>query len=159
MNDQEVLRDLIGRHESGRNIPYAMNWASEYGYLEVVKYLHSVGKECTTDAINWASMNGHLSMVKYLHSIGKECTTSAMDLASENGHLEVVRFLRSPRGFMVLDKYKKRIRRRYSRKIEAVKKIEGVVLEWLIGVKKDGTPGPMVILGWKNLQEEMRLQG
>ena len=52
-----------------------MDTASENGHLEVVQYLHSIGKDCTTDAMDWASDNGHLEVVQYLHSIGKECTT------------------------------------------------------------------------------------
>jgi serine/threonine protein kinase len=64
-------------------------------YLEIVKYLHSIGKECTTFAMDEASFNEHLEIVKYLHSIGKECTTSAMNWASSNGHLEIVEFLKT----------------------------------------------------------------
>jgi ankyrin repeat protein len=71
----------------------SMHRASKYGHLEVVKYLHSKNKECTTYAIDRASMNGHLEVVKYLHSKNKDCTTNAMDWASCNGHLEVVKYL------------------------------------------------------------------
>jgi hypothetical protein len=42
------------------------------GHLETVKYLHTLGKTCTTDAMDWASLNGHLEVVKYLHTIGKD---------------------------------------------------------------------------------------
>ena len=73
----------------------AMDDASNYGHIEIVKFLHSIGKDCTTKAMDWASKNGHLEIVKYLHSIGKEYTEWAMDWASENGHLEVVKFLHS----------------------------------------------------------------
>jgi ankyrin repeat protein len=70
-----------------------MNWACKNGHLEVVKYLHSVGKDCTTDDMDWASSNGHIEIVRFLHSINAKCTTYAMILASENGHLNVVTFL------------------------------------------------------------------
>ena len=75
----------------------AMDFASEYGDLDVVKYLHSISKfkDCTTDAMDFASRNGHIEVVKYLHSIKKDCTTDAMDFASENGHLDVVKYLHS----------------------------------------------------------------
>ena len=46
-----------------------MNWASEKGHIEVIKYLHYIGKYCTTNAMNYASRKGHLEVVKYLHSI------------------------------------------------------------------------------------------
>ncbi len=36
-----------------------------------------------------------LKVVKFLHSIGAECTKDAVEFASENGHLEVVTFLQS----------------------------------------------------------------
>jgi hypothetical protein len=72
-----------------------MNLASRNGHLEVVKYLHSIGKECTTSAMDWASKNGHLEVVKYIHSIGKGCTVLAMDWSSRNGHLDVVEYLHS----------------------------------------------------------------
>jgi hypothetical protein len=36
-----------------------------------------------------------LETVKYLHSIGKECTNVAMNCASKNGHLEIVEFLKT----------------------------------------------------------------
>ena len=48
-----------------------INWASSENYLEVVKYLHSIGQDCTTEAMDNASRLNHLEVVKYLHSIGK----------------------------------------------------------------------------------------
>jgi len=45
--------------------------------------------------MDYASRNCHLEVVMYLHSIGKDCTTYAMDRASANGHLEVVNFLKT----------------------------------------------------------------
>ena len=74
-------------------INITMDRASENGYLEVIKYLHSIGKECTDNAMDFASENGYLEVIKYLHSIGKVCTTYAMDWASRNDHLEVVKYL------------------------------------------------------------------
>ena len=49
-----------------------MDMASFYGHLEVVKYLHSIKKDCTEYAMNYASKNVHLEVVKYLHSIKKD---------------------------------------------------------------------------------------
>jgi hypothetical protein len=37
-------------------------------YLEIVKYLHSTGTECTQYAMDNASKHGHLETVKYLKS-------------------------------------------------------------------------------------------
>ena len=48
-----------------------MDLESCKGYLEVVKYVHFIGKDCTTNAMDFASHNGHLEVVKYLHKIQK----------------------------------------------------------------------------------------
>ena len=64
------------------------------GNLQTIKYLHLIGAKCTTYAMNWASNNGFLDVVKYLHeTVGAKCTTDAIDSASEHGHLEVVKYL------------------------------------------------------------------
>jgi hypothetical protein len=39
-------------------------------YLEIVKYLHSIGKKSSFMAIDLAGSLGYLETVKYLHSIG-----------------------------------------------------------------------------------------
>ena len=98
----ELTIKSIGK-ECTTEVP--MDLASKGGHLEVVKYLHSIGKECSfyyrgetewiTDAMNLASRGGHLEVVKYLHSIGKKCTTKTMELASTSGNVEVVKFLYS----------------------------------------------------------------
>jgi ankyrin repeat protein len=49
----------------------AMDYASRYGHLEIVKYLHSIGKDSSTHAMDLASRYGHLEIVKYLHEIGQ----------------------------------------------------------------------------------------
>ncbi len=62
----------------------AMDWAAEYGHLDVVRYLHEKRQEgCTTDAMDWAAGNGHLDVIKWLHENRHEgCTTKAMNWAS-----------------------------------------------------------------------------
>lgn len=72
---------------------YTIDKASKNGHLDVVKYLHSINKDCTVDAMDFASKNGHLDVVKYLHSINKDCTVEAVNWASMNGHLDVVKYL------------------------------------------------------------------
>ncbi len=39
------------------------------GHIEIVKYLHEIGKDCTTKAMNWAALRGHFEIVKYLHDV------------------------------------------------------------------------------------------
>jgi hypothetical protein len=48
----------------------ANNNASEYGRLDIVKCYTQLIK--ILYAMDWASEKGHLQVVKYLHSIGKE---------------------------------------------------------------------------------------
>ncbi len=81
------------------NINDALIISAEYGHLETVKYLVSIGADHTVNnnfAIRWASSNGHLEIVKYLVSIGADYAADdnyAIRWASHNGHLETVKYL------------------------------------------------------------------
>jgi hypothetical protein len=66
-----------------------------YEYLEIVHFLHSIGKKCSSNSMDYACAHGYLKIVKYLHSIDIKCTSNAMKWASRNGHLEIVEFLKS----------------------------------------------------------------
>lgn len=55
----------------------------------VIVYRHQ-GWTFTKRAMDQAARGGHLEMVKWLHGEGAECSTDAMDLAAQEGHLEVV---------------------------------------------------------------------
>jgi hypothetical protein len=71
-NCQKYLKD------NSKLVKNMMGCASFYGYLDVVKYLHSIGNECTTVcAIYFAIINGHLEVVKFLY---KYLTTSKCPL-------------------------------------------------------------------------------
>ena len=73
---------------------WAMDWASLYGHLNVLKFLHSIGANCTHKAMNFASMNGHLKIVKWLNENRIEVgTKDALEEAFFNGHLEVIKYL------------------------------------------------------------------
>ena len=54
-----------------KNADNLIDDAAKENLLDVVKYLHEIGKDCTTWAMNLASQNGHLETVKYLHEIVK----------------------------------------------------------------------------------------
>ena len=81
-----------------KNVEIDNECNKKHSNLKIIKILHSIGKECTTDAMDHASGNGHLDVVKYLHSIEKDCSTNAMDWASYYGHLDVVKYLHSVGG-------------------------------------------------------------
>ena len=78
---------------------YAVQFASENGHLEVVKYLVSQGADVKADnnyAVQVTSENGYLEGVKYLVSQGADVTANdnyAVRWASIRGHLEVVKYL------------------------------------------------------------------
>lgn len=78
---------------------YAVRWAAESGYFEVVEYLYEHGADITADdnyAMKWAAENGHLEVVKYLHGHGADITADsnyALRWAALDGHLEVVKYL------------------------------------------------------------------
>ena len=59
-----------------RNYKYrieeALNAASEYGHLNIVEFLCSVGAVATRDEMRIAFINGHLNIVKYYHQRGVE---------------------------------------------------------------------------------------
>jgi hypothetical protein len=70
-----------------------MNYACQIGNLELVKYLHSIGKDCSERAMNYACIYGHLDIVKYLHSIRKNITGDHMYIAIYNKHFEILEYL------------------------------------------------------------------
>lgn len=71
-----------------------MDNAARFGYLDTVKWFHSIGAKCTTWAIDAAAYRGHLNVIKWLHKNRIEgCTIKASRLAAENGHLNIVRWL------------------------------------------------------------------
>jgi hypothetical protein len=57
---------------------------------EYINYKYSIGE---VDTLGCTCYYGHLEVVKYLHSIGCECTNKAMDTASNYGYFEIVKYL------------------------------------------------------------------
>jgi enhancing lycopene biosynthesis protein 2 len=65
-------------------------------YLEIVKYLHSIGKPSSFMAIDLAGSMGYLETVKYLHSIGiKGCNLHSW--AKSHNQTAVIDYLSLPR--------------------------------------------------------------
>ncbi|CAN0095141.1 unnamed protein product [Scytosiphon promiscuus] len=72
----------------------AMDRAARKGLIDVLKYLHQRGQECTTEALDGAAKEGHLQVVIWLHrNTSAGATKAAMDSAASNGHLAVVEWL------------------------------------------------------------------
>lgn len=48
--------------------------------LELLQFAYDKNKiSINNNSMDWALQRGHLEVVKFLHEIGKECTTNAMD--------------------------------------------------------------------------------
>ena len=67
--------------------------ASEYGHLDIVKYLISVYSPITHNTITYAAINGHLDIIKYLTSINSPIISSAINHAIREEQLEVIEYL------------------------------------------------------------------
>ena len=46
-----------------------MDYAACDGHLEIVKYLHSINKDCTTKAMDWAAKNDYLEIASTFHTV------------------------------------------------------------------------------------------
>lgn len=77
----------------------AIQWASDFGHLKIVKFLVMLGiyyKSNHDWSIRWASMHGYWGIVKFLIENGAnymEDGDCAIRWASASGHLEVVKLL------------------------------------------------------------------
>lgn len=77
----------------------SFDYACGFGSLEIAKFFHEIGAQCSTNAMDFASIHGHFEMVKWLHENRSEgCTVSAVNGASANGFFEIVEFLVTVRG-------------------------------------------------------------
>ncbi|KAF1321152.1 hypothetical protein FI667_g12051, partial [Globisporangium splendens] len=77
----------------------AMDNAATNGYLPILQWLHVTYRDgATSDAMDKAAANGHLHVVQWLHANRSEgCTSDALDEAAANGHMHVVRWLHANR--------------------------------------------------------------
>lgn len=76
----------------------ALEWASEKGYLDIVKCLVEYGSDVNGDGcpLILSSNNGHIDVVKYLIEHGADVKVGdnfALMCAVDNGHIDVVKYL------------------------------------------------------------------
>jgi hypothetical protein len=78
-------------------VSLAMEWASTYGHLPVVQYLHDISQGTEQSIFGWlgALWNGHLPVIDFLHRIygHTEVTSTTLGTICDNGHLAVVQYL------------------------------------------------------------------
>ena len=100
-SDNYYLAALLKSEHVKNKIVQSKNFLFRDWYthdLSLIKWLHKYNVKCTTKAMDYASRFGHLEIVKFLHENRQEgYTENAMDFASENGHLEIVKFLHENR--------------------------------------------------------------
>lgn len=78
----------------------AIRFASERGYIDLVKFLHENGADITAYdnyAVRYAAERGHFDVVKYLYENGADITTKnnyAFRLSATNGHMKVAKYLK-----------------------------------------------------------------
>ena len=72
----------------------AMDMACKGGYLDIFKFLHSVGYEPTKkNSLHDACCFGHLEIVKYLYTNGYKLCNNTMKCIIENNQIEVMEYL------------------------------------------------------------------
>jgi ankyrin repeat protein len=77
----------------------ALRKSSEYGNIDVVKFLVGKGaniRTCEDYALRYSSQYGHIEVVKFLVEKGSDihmCDDYALRYSSQYGHIEVVKFL------------------------------------------------------------------
>ena len=97
IRDYPMFEVIESHPKFDKNI--ALPYASFCGYLEIVKYLVSVGADIHTEydkAVHNACVKGHLDIVKYLVSVGADIHIldgRALRAASLFGHLDIVKYL------------------------------------------------------------------
>lgn len=73
-------------------IEKAIEYAADYGHLEIIKFMMKNGGEVTEDTLCLAARGGHLDIVKFLDE--NDITSAYADKeAASAGHLEVVKYL------------------------------------------------------------------
>ena len=100
LTDPETWQLLVERGaDILLNNNYAVQWASEYGFLAVVKFLVNKGADIRANndyALRMASANGHLAIVKFLLKKGANIHASndvPLQWASKYGYTVVVKYL------------------------------------------------------------------
>ena len=71
----------------------ALDYAADYGHLNLVKYLVSIGAPIDEWVFASAANKGHLDILKYLVSINAPMNLYAIVFASINGRLDTVKYL------------------------------------------------------------------
>jgi Ca2+-transporting ATPase len=101
LRDMSSLRKRIAPGDATQKATSALQWASAYGHLEIVKELMfdtTINPAADENlALRWACANGHVEIVKQLLTDSRVdplcCGNRPMKLASKYGHGEIVRVL------------------------------------------------------------------
>lgn len=92
--------EMVNKRSTDREFPeLPFDYAARNGYLEVVKWLHRIGKDkCSERSVSWTASSGHVKVLKHLHQehLG-DWTPYAMEHAAFDGQFETVKFLHQKR--------------------------------------------------------------
>lgn len=75
--------------------------AAQSGYVDVIKFLHSIGIKMTVDVMDGAISRGHFEVVEFLHSVGVKFTPIAVHLAIADDKIKMVKYVRGFKGCYV----------------------------------------------------------
>ncbi|ARF08106.1 ankyrin repeat protein [Catovirus CTV1] len=95
--DLEGVKKFVSENNINKN--YAIQLASSFGHLDIVKYFISIEADISSEKyypVRTASSNGHLNILKHFVSLGADiriCDDYAVRWSAERGHLEVVKYL------------------------------------------------------------------
>ena len=97
---------LASHHPERKCSPMVLDWAARENLIKIVRFLLRAKKSCTANALEGASKYGHIEVVKLLLSynkIGGELALSEYDsrdtlvvsfaLAIMSGHIEIIKLL------------------------------------------------------------------
>ena len=136
-----LLEHLKKRGENIRsNLTHCLNYSSQAGHLEIVKYAVDQGADVQNDyhfPLRWAASHGHLETVKYLVESGSDIhalNNCALRWSTEDGHLEIVKYL-IENGANTVALYVNEDEENYIE--EARKKGHTAVVEYLEGIVKN----------------------
>lgn len=91
----EIIKYLHTHKNKIIYVPYKYEYDFEYYKKYIEPHLLEATNGCTENAMQWAAQNGHLEVVKYLHSIGKKISIMSLFLADKYNHTEIVKFLKN----------------------------------------------------------------
>jgi hypothetical protein len=95
-NRLEIIKDTFENNILVKPSQTTADYATHNGYLDIIKYLHSVGITCSNKGADYATFNGHLHVIKYLHEVQHiDCTQDGLQYSINKGYQHIVDYLQT----------------------------------------------------------------